>query len=221
MGSKFELYSLGIAIEDKKPNLWELKVCPIEHLTMVSGPLTKTFNVKSSLPNAKGVVETKEATGEQSIVAKWTPIHTSNRQTPPDVRASEHVLIYTYGDTNEYYWSTVFSEPSLRKLEEVYYVYSNVSAQGQSFDLKSSYWVCISTLNKKIHVHTCKNDGERVAYDLLIDTKRGMLSVTDNAGGVISMDSSTKEIKLAMTNIVLDGNVKVNGVVTAKDHVKG
>ena len=185
-----QFYSNGIVAKTKTRGDDAIEVDPIEKLSMDLGDVSGTSKQKkSSLPNQHGVTKSAGVKGGSVLVAKWIAFGCSNRETPPDVVVGETVMIWRYADTNDYYWTTMFREPSLRRQETVRYVYSNQPSGRTPYDEDSSYWLEYDTVDKHIHLHTSSNDGEPVDYDVTIDTKLGTIEVKDDIGNVFFLDS--------------------------------
>lgn len=204
--SGFKLYSLGIVTETKVRGTDKIKVTPIERLSMSNGLLNdQQVDKDVKVSDARGIKKSDKASSDIYVVAKWIPGSEANRQSSPDVVAGETVLIYKYADTQDYHWCTVFREPSIRRLETVLYGFCNLPSGTKSFDKDSSYWLEWSTHDKYVHLHTAKNDGEPFAYDVKIDTGNGILSIDDNGGDRIELDS-----KAGKLTITTNQKVEVN-----------
>lgn len=182
MISQLKPISLGIVLVDKPENSDIIDVFPSEQLPFTEGKL-------NNRPDTK-------------INATWIPFGQSNRGTSPDVVAGETVQLYRFADTEDYFWTTIFKEPSLRRLERVLYAWSNVPDKGVVQDKENSYFVEVSTKDKWIHVHTATNDGEKCGYDVLIDTKNGRFTLADTLENIINLDSEPGNL-----------NVKLNGSI--------
>lgn len=205
--SKLKLYSLGIVLEAKERNSDVIKVMPIEELPQTNGMLSessKKYDV--SMPNSQGVKSKDKLESDSGIIAKWI-LGGGNRITAPDVQPSETVLIYRFADTDEYYWSLVFREPKLRKLETVNYSFSNLPSGMSEFDKDTSYWFEVSTHDKHVKLHTSKNDGEVYSYDIEINAADGNLIIKDDAGNNITLDSKNNQILL---NTVAGASIDLN-----------
>ena len=206
--SSLSIYSLGIVAEDKETEKDIIKVVPMEHLTDIIGDITKVK--KFDKIDCKNTIE-----------ATWIPFGHSNRMSSPDVIAGETVVIFTYSDTNEYYWTTIFREPLIRRLEKVLYSYSNLpdGARVTEFERNTSYFAEVDTMNKYIHVHTSDNDGELTTYDIKINTKEGYVDIRDGRGNYIKLNSAKDkitanalaEVVIKAPEICLDGNVTISG----------
>jgi hypothetical protein len=219
--SELKLYSLGIVTENKPEGTDYILVTPIEKISIQEAGYIndKERTYKSSLTDIDGKEDNKEIKGVNKIRAKWIPFGHSNRITAPDVRANETVILFKFGDVDEYYWTTIFREPSIRRLENVVYAFSNLKNGLDAFDSTTSYWVQVDTIHKKIHLHTNNNDGEYTDYDILIDTQTGDMTITDNRGEVIAINARDKkinitaleEINISARTINLNGKVNIGG----------
>ena len=245
--SGFKVYSMGIVSEDKKTGSDIIKVAPMEKIPFFNGKISDHGEkYDTEAPDASGVKRKSNVTSEATIIAKWTPLGASNRISAPDVSAGETVTIYTFADTNDYYWSTVFREPKLRKLEKAMYAWSNTPSSETAFDKNSSYWCEVSTLDQSVTFHTSKNNGEPFSYDIKIDARNGNLSIVDNAGNTIKLDSKNSEINIESldkvkvsnksgdsinvtagnitiksTSVKIEGNLSVSGNIGASGSVHG
>jgi hypothetical protein len=190
--SKFRFYSLGIVIKDKLFNSDSITVCPIEHLPDLKGNLNDIVNTKTnSSLNAHGAHITNSVNMSVGVDATWTALGSGNRVSSPNVRANETVMLYTFADTQEFYWTTIFREVGLRRTEDVIYMYGNIPTGHVPFDANSSYWMRVNTIDKYIQLHTSNNDGEAVGYDIIINTLNGVLSIADTMGNKIALDSTS------------------------------
>jgi len=214
--SKLSLFSLGIVVNDKPDDSDFIDVYPVEHLPFADGKVSEfKEEMENNLPDKTGLVNPEKI--EQSIVmrAKWIPFGHSNRMTSPDVIKNETVILFKYADTDDYYWSTIFREPGIRRQETVTYMYGNLKTPLVTWNKSSSYWFEVSTKNKNVTLKTTKSDGEPFEYTVNIDTKKGSLSALDDKGqgfilnsseGVITIKANNK-ITLDAPSIVNTGNV--------------
>lgn len=182
---------MGIVAKDKPTGTDTISVMPIEHITDTKGDINQESDYESKAKDHKNVPNQTKSVSKNTIDAIWIPLGGSNRISSPDVIAGETVLIFTYADTNEFYWTTYLREPSIRRLEKVLYGYSNLSggARSDAFDRETSYWYEVDTMNKYIKIHTSDNDGEYTTYDITINTKDGNIEIKDGVGNFIYFDS--------------------------------
>ena len=196
--SKLRFYSIGIVVKDKESNTSKVEVCPIEHVPDVEGQISEDKTISHSSVDRTGQVKTTTLKVKNSVEAKWLPFGLSNRATAPDVKVNETVMLFTYADTQEYYWTTMFQEPLLRRLEHVVYQYNNRSDRPteSTADLDSSYSFTISTRDKYVHFKACSNDGEFTQYDIYLDTREGSLLIDDNTGNNILLHSPSRTLTI-------------------------
>ena len=219
--SELRLYSLGIVVETKKDDTDLIKVSPTEILPLQNGLLSeqkRDYTVK--MPNASGVQKSSEIKGDDVVVAKWIPFGHSNRITAPDVVEGETVILFRFADNDEYHWTTLFREPSLRRLETVMYAFSDIAAPGQAFDKDSSYYFEVSTKEKHVTFKTSKADGEPYAYLIDIDTGKGLMTVIDDVRNEVSINSKTGEIKVK-TNEKVTIETKTAEIKASQINLKG
>lgn len=211
--SSFEMYSFGIVAVDKPLKTDMIKVTPIEKLPLGEGLLSeqkKEYKIK--MPDHQGIGRDSKVKGDLMIEAKWTAFGQSNRVTAPDVIKGETVMLFKVSDTDEFFWTTLMNEPEIRRLETVCYMYNNIPDGLTAVDKSTSYWVEVSTHEKRVQVHTSNNDGEPFIYDVIIDTGAGVLTIKDNADNKIVINSSASDILIKAGNtITLEA-----GVITLK-----
>lgn len=211
--SGFKFYSLGIVIVDKMRTTDYIKVLPIESISDFDGDLNSLKkDLSVGLVDSKGSPISSKISSDTFIYAKWLPLSNSNRSTSPDVIKNETVIIYRFSDSQDYYWSTMFDEPNIRRLETVRYSYGNRRDPLTKYDENSSYWFEVSTHDKYIHLHTSNNDGEAVKYDVKIDTKKGTITIQDNNNNSVILDSVPRKITAnsKTLEINMDSEVVIN-----------
>lgn len=191
-------YCLGIVTEHKAEESDVIRVNLKERHTMGNGPINEdktSYDIKTTSSQGKSLSDAIEV--EQIVEAVWIPHGDNHLLTSPNVRANETVMVYKYADTPDYYWTTVFREPTLRRLENVIYGYSNLKdGVEQPHDLESSYYFQWDTIRKVIRMVTVQSDGEQFAYILEIDPGNNRVSIRDNVGNEIELDSPSNNISL-------------------------
>ena len=202
-------FAIGIVAEDIEENSTIIKVYPQEILTNtvdidISTIKTTTTNSTSSSGNEESIVVDKSSV----IIAKWLPKGNDNRITAPMVCKGETVQLYNFAGTDEYYWTTLDNEMDLRKNEKATYFFSNKKIIDTSGNLiNKGYHFTVDCINKFIRLFTSNNDEEFTTYDLKINTKEGVLTITDGKSNFIKLFS--QEDKLVITT---NKRVEVNTV---------
>ena len=195
--SKFKFYSAGIVAENKLISSKQIEVTPIEEIPFTDGELSShTVEIKAKAKDASQASYENSVKSTVTINATWLSLSVSNRLTAPDVRRGEMVMLYQFGDTDMYYWTTLKEDIALRRLETVIYGFSASKVEDSPVNPETIYYIEISTHKKLIHLHTCKADGEPFGYDIQLNTKEGYLVITDDVGNYIHLNSAEQRIEL-------------------------
>ena len=195
--SKLRFYSYATVAANKKLSSDLIEAIPHEQNPLYDGELTddtEQIETKGTDKDDAGFSATLDTTA--SLKAKWLSFTDTNRLTPPDVRRGEEIVLWQFGDTDQYWWTTLHQDRKLRRLETVIYGFSNNSKENIENAHDSMYWLEISTHKKVVRFHTAKNDGEPFTYDIQIDTKKGNITIEDDDGNYIFLDSKERHIKL-------------------------
>ena len=195
--SKLRFYSVGIVAKNKELSSKMIEVCPIEDMGFVDGEITGFFTtVETSGQDANGSKYTSTADTAVSITAYWLALSTSNRITAPDVRRGEYVMIYQFGDSPKYFWTTLVDDMSIRKLETVIYAWSASRVEDTPVTVDSMYYLEVSTHRKLVTFHTCKADNEPFGYDIQLNTKEGTFTLQDDIGNFLYLNSKLHQWRL-------------------------
>lgn len=195
--TKLHIYGLGIVAANKPLTSKDIEVTPIEDLPFLDGEISDNVSILETGGKSKdGSTYATSIDVTASIRATWLPVGISNRVTPPDVRRGEKVVIYRYGETDRYYWTTLEYDMKLRKLETVIFAFSNTQKESETGTASNTYFFEISTHKKLITLYTSKSDGEPFAYTFQINTKDGNFIFQDDIGNFISLDSANVRIEL-------------------------
>lgn len=229
-------FSIGIVIEDKQRGSDLVKISPMEQLAFQKGDMTSDKRqYQANTPNAAGVKQASQIEGSNFIVAKWFAQNSTNRLSAPDVYKGESVQLYRFADTDEYYWTAMFREPTLRKLETMLVGCSN-NPGGGAFTRDSSYYAEVSTHDSRVAIHTAQSNGEPYGYDIVIDAAQGVITIMDTVNNTITLDSRTNTIQLsaqAKVNVIapevnikaatvnIQGNVNIKGNVAIDGALSG
>lgn len=196
--SAFQRCGIGIVALDKRLDRNTIEVEPIEWAGMIDGELSDKWDeVNVSGSRADGSSYTSKAKFTKTIEADWLSMHQANRMTAPDVRRGDKVQLFRMGDSTKFYWD-VMNRPGNARLETVVYGYSATKKEDDKTPTPdNSYTHGVSTHNHFFNLgHTCKANGERFAYDIFVDTKNGHVVIKDDIGNEITLQSSTKTIRL-------------------------
>lgn len=193
--SKMRIYSVGIVAENKPLSSDVAVIVPIEVLPMLDGELKSNPQaLEESGVDGSGSSYSVSADTDITLRAKWLRWDT-NRQTAPDVRRGERVLLWQYADTDTFYWTSLGMDNHLRKLETVRYA---ISATRDEDDVtltpENTYSFEMSSHGKYINIQTSKVDGEPYSYTIQINTEDGAIVMKDDIGNYIELDSEEHKI---------------------------
>lgn len=194
MASKLRIYSLGIVTADKEASSWEIEAYPIEVLPTVSGDFSETEKIESTATNMVGEKVSISLEKSSTITAEWLPLGNYNRVSAPDVCRGETVVLFRYAGEDKFYWIPLYSEVDLRKRETVMYFFSNKDKAVDNRDdlQKNGYYLLADTVGKRFQLHTSDNDEEAAAYDIIVDTNEGKITIQDNVENSVVFDSVNK-----------------------------
>lgn len=194
--SQFILYAVGVAANNKTldpENIRLLEVTPVEQLSMLDGELiSMPFDSEVTGERADGSEYSTKVILNTALTCTWLPFG-SNRKYPPDVRRGERVLIYRYGDTDQYYWKETGWDDHLRRLETVHFRISATPEQDADMeDVNNYYHMGISSHDKIIHIETSRSNGEVAKYVIQLNLEDGIFAITDDHGNFCQLESEAK-----------------------------
>lgn len=216
--SLFKFFSFGKVAANKplydkegQPNHM-VEVFPIESFTMSAGELTDNVDeIDIKGKDASGQDYQSKIKTKASITCKWIPLHEPNRITPPDVRRNEQVMIYRYGDTEFYFWTTAFNDV-IRKLETAVWWFSGTPEDGKNAETvktaDNGYFIEISTHEKHVVFSTSKKNGEVVRYYLQFDTGNGNFVLKDDLGQEVVFYSVEGKIEVTSEQEIVTNTKK-------------
>jgi hypothetical protein len=196
--SQFHPYSYGVVAANKPLNTWKVEVTPVEDLPMLDGQITDNLTqFQASGTDASGSAYQSQTAQSNTVTATWLPIGNANRQTAPDVRRGEQVMLYRFGDdTSKYFWVTMRNDLSVRKLETVIWGFSGTQTEGDAVSDDTTYVIGVSTHQKKLWIHTPQANGEPYGYDITLDTDAGTFTIVDTANNTVYINSDDHQIHL-------------------------
>ena len=187
--------SLGVVAENKELNTSLIQVHPTEILNLLDGELTEAVvNDITSGVNEDGTPYEVTVTLGVTLEAEW--FGETNRITAPDVRRGEQVWIWQAKHSDKYYWTTIGRDDSLRRLETVIYRWSAFpDIPDEEIDADNSYYCEISTHNNLVTFRTSQRNGEYTRYTFQFNTGDGIVTLSDDLGNIITLDSAETHIK--------------------------
>lgn len=213
--SGFNFYCYGEVSVDKPEDTNVIEVFPKDIMYNLDGEIdNREESIIINRTSADGKVKTDKISTKNVIAARWLALGGSNRVSAPDVRKGETVLVFRYGTNDDYYWEPITTETTKRGKETVTYLFKNTDSQDQVNE-NNSYFLTFSTRHKFIHLHTSNNDGEAVAYDLLMDTKQGTVTLKDSRNNSIELRSTEDYLKVK-TNKKIDMETQELNILASK-----
>ncbi len=222
--SELRLYSLGIAANNREIDdpTGTLMVTPIEALTMLDGEIgSSPFKQIAQGIDADG--QTYQTKVETDLAISCTWIGESNRRTPPDVRRGERILIFRYADRDKFLWQSLGLDDHLRKLETVVYSISGTADEKKDgTQPELSYFLEMSSHKGSVTLSTSQANGEFTSYALQIDAKNGKVTLADNLGNSVMLNSADTviEMKNADDSYVSIDKKKIYAVADTEVRVK-
>lgn len=195
--SGLRLWAIGEVTRDKPFGVDQIMVHPTELVTDTNGDpagVDETFEDK--VPTSSGVAKTQSIKATREMPATWFPNGHDHLVTSPMVRKGEAVKLYKYHDKPEIYWSTLFREPGIRRIERFVIGASNLSVPGQPYDLDSAYTIDFDTLTKALRIRTTISDGEQFAYFIELNPGQNRIEAADNIGNRFFIHSPDNNVQM-------------------------
>lgn len=201
--SQFQIYSIGIAAQNKHLDSDILYVVPIEVTPFGEGELDSRIDefTGEGLDKDENPYVVK-VSHDVAVEAKWLRIYHTNRRTPPDIRRGERIMLYRHSDSQDLYWDSMGMDDHLRRLETVIYTWSATPREDEdATDPEHCYSLEICTHTRQVTFRTVKgkNKGgggnvEPFAYTLQFNTDYGSVVLTDDEDNYIELDSAETRI---------------------------
>lgn len=187
-GTGWQVYGYGVVAVDKPEGTNIIEVFLKDKMYASEGDIAEKKEVNITATNSEDIIKTENISTGKTIPARWAAINQPNRSSAPDVRKNETVLVYRYGTNDDYYWDKIFTEYNLRGKEHVSFAFKNTD-ETVDINVDNCYFFTWSTKHKFIHIHTAINDGEKVGYDVMIDTANAILSTIDTRNNQLVLKS--------------------------------
>jgi hypothetical protein len=194
--SAFRPVAVGLVATNKKRGTPNIRVTPIEIFSDLNSDIKdQSEEVESSGLGADNKPFKIKISRGIAIDAEW--LGETNRVLSPDVRRNEQVMLYQSGDSNKYYWTSMGRDDNLRRLETLVWAYNgDPSNEDADPSRDNSYVQEISTHDGHITLTTSDKNGEKAKYLFQFNTKDGRVTLEDNLGNFIFLDSVERDIHL-------------------------
>lgn len=240
--SELKMYSTAIVVSNTNGYI---QASPVETMNLqeqgrIYDPDKPAKKVVGDHPTDKGGAGVKSEVSKGNYVsAKWLAISCPNRATAPVVYPNETVMLYKYGNVDEYFWTTKDYEPGLRKREDVTFTISDIDPKygwdekGEPIpiDKENSYYftvknegITISTPKKDMEPGNVKDGGHSAKFVIEIDTKAGLLTIRDDGGkseNTVILDSVNGILTIKTGNVVNISTTKLLSLEAKDIAIKG
>ena len=189
---------MGIVVQDKVHNSRLVKVYLKDLLPFLDGEVGDHDGLESMsyVDDMTDEKVTEEVATSNHITAEWFSMDT-NRVFPPDVRRGEQVMVIKYSDEDLYYWMSSGRDDRLRRLELHRIAVSDDTTVDKELDDENTYFIEMDTLfTKRIRIVTNQSDDEDYKYEIVIDAKNNFLSMSDDTGNEVIIESDIPRVKL-------------------------
>lgn len=210
--SKWKTFN-GVAVTSvETPNQREIYVFCQELLPLIIGsPSEKPHKTTANVTNILGGSISTTVDLSECIVASYLGLAETNRSVP-DIHKGERVILYNWGDTDEWFWLPMYQDDNLRKREHWRLSCADkpTKLQGKQripLDDDNTYYIEIETKydgKKHVIISTADSDGEAYRYFIKIDAVENTLRIWDEVAKTntiwneIVIESKTPRIR--MTN---------------------
>ena len=128
-----------------------------------------------------------------------TYLGTLTNRSIPDVHVGERVWLINFGGTGDWYWEPMAMDDNLRTTEHVKLVIADKKQRMDRLTDDNSWFMEFDTKynnNKRFRISTSKANGEEYKYLFQIDAKASTVTLNDDVGNEIFLDSKNTLIRL-------------------------
>ena len=202
MSSSFEFYSLGTLAEDVKQDDPVVRVHLMEKLPTSQGDTSAKTNNSGSFTTVNGGVDNFTSIKSSTVMAKYIPFAQPNSGIPM-LHSGEMVLICRYGGGDHFMWIPCSNSIKDRTTENFLLMASAKGGRGSTAGSSDTYYIRGDSKAKYIRMHTSKANGEVAELDIELDGANGKITITDDLGNDILIESVAGKMSLTAANDVL------------------
>lgn len=188
----------GTVVQDKKNDSTKILAYSDDLLPFVTGSITATqmsSNVRSV--NSAGERSNVSVKSQNYITAEWRDDTAGHSGYPPDVRAGEQVILYNYGDSDQWYWRSANRNNNARRSETWCLMINDTMSNAADLSDDNCYVIRVDTRRgKEILLQTSKSDGEAFRYKFSVNAETNHITLGDDDGNFIDLDSNVPAITL-------------------------
>lgn len=142
--------------------------------------------------DSRGKSYNQKVLSSSTVTCYWLS-ENSNRITPPQVMKGETVSVYRFNGSDKLYWKPLNQHMNRRVQETVVEAYAAKPLEAGKNPVEStpenSYSRTVDTVNGIIEMRMSKANGEMSAWVLQMNGKSGILTLSDQQGNVIQIDT--------------------------------
>lgn len=219
LNSNFRYVGIGQAVRDKSEDSYELEVTMVEAMPSLEGDYNEKEKINLEYQDIKGNTTNLNVDKSKSVTAKWIGLYNSNRLTAPDVVIGEMVHLFQEGGNDEYFWAS--TGINMRKKEKVIYYFSNKNQSDvNAAKGEEGYYLMVDTKNKELVLHTANTDGEASAYDIVINTEEGKVTLVDFQGNYFELLSPEGKLNIRINQDITISHDNNMNITTGNDHTE-
>ncbi len=169
-------------------------------------PSERKLTLTNSAPKGVGTANLKV-----SNTIECTYLGNGHNGSPPNIHIGEHVMVFNFGNTSEFFWAPLGRDYQQRRTEHLKLRVANKPKNTDELTDDTSYFIEMDTREgqRKIHIHTSAGTEEEVTYDVKIDTDASTMEIVDSVGNGWKLDSNERHIRTwNETGSYLDMNKK-------------
>jgi len=207
--------------EDLKPET-ELRVWLVEGFPMADGEITAENNeVEVEGVDGEGKAYTEKTESTITPSAQWLNLGGGNRQTPPNVRRGERLIVMKFGDAPQLYWHCLDLDLNLRKLETVRYSISGTSKEKEDGTKEGfCYFLEMSSHGQYIMLENSAKNGEKAVFTVQLNLKDGAMFIADEKGNEFEFDSVETILRMLNADKTLVELNRKKILMKAKDSIE-
>lgn len=183
----------GKVIEHKRKGSKEIEVIPLDDQPFQEGEsISDIFTLETQGKDASGKTYSAKVDTSKSIMATWLSTD-ANRMTAPDVRRGDIVELYTFYDTQQYYWKEAEDNGKRRRMEQVTHRYSATDDESvKELDDTNSIKVDLNGETGTYTITLPKIGKAKVSQTIQFDSQNGNIVIADSNNNFIQLEEQGK-----------------------------
>lgn len=180
----------GIVAEHKRYGSKDIEVVPVDQQPFQYGEMVSDLEtIEATGTDRSGNQKNTKIQTSKTLTASWLG-DGDGRVTPPDVRRGDSVLLYTYHDTQKYFWKAIDSDVGRRRLE-VQTDRTSATADEETTELTDENSITVHKSGKDglYSISLPKANGEKTSLQIQYNAKDGVMLMKDDLGNFFEINS--------------------------------